>query len=327
MSVESDDSLPRIVAIVLNWNGLDDTVRCVESLAAIDYSELAVVVVDNGSRSFDRQRISDAFAEAIIIENAQNLGYSGGNNVGIEAALDAQADWVWILNNDVIVDPGALGAMLASVEDKPRAAAVAGKVFYADRPGVLWMTWGRVTWLQSLIALVGQDRLDGPAYDGVREVAWLPGCSLLMRAQALRDVGYFDDNFFAYHEDVDWAARARARGWHLWYTSAARVEHRVHASSGGRSEYGGFRKYLSARNSVLYARRHGNALQILLMGVSILVTLPFQYGKRWRSGEAAGVSMKVKGWLDALAGRPIPLEFLGLREKEKGNPLGKAPPI
>ena len=182
------------------------------------------------------------------------------------------------------------------------------------------MTWGRVTWLQSLIGIVGQNRVDGPAYEGERSVDWLPGCSLLMRADALHEIGYFDENFFAYHEDVDWAARARARGWELWYTSAARVDHRVHASSGGEAEYGGFRKYLSARNSVLYARRHGTAAQILLMGVSILATLPFQYGKRLLSGESAGVTIKIRGWLDALGGRPIPLEALGLREKSSEIP-------
>jgi hypothetical protein len=315
-----DKTLPKVVAVVLNWNGLDDTVRCVESLAAIDYSELGVIVVDNGSRVFERGRVTKAFAQAVIIENDKNLGYCGGNNVAIDAALEAGADWIWILNNDVVVEEGALGAMLDCVDHSPRVAAVGGKVFYADRPGVLWMTWGRITWLQSLIDIVGQDCVDGPAYDGKRAVAWLPGCSLMMRADALREIGGFDDNFFAYHEDVDWAARARRHGWELWYTSAARVDHRVHSSSGGESDYGGFRKYLSARNSILYARRHGNAFQIILMGVSILVTLPFQYGRRMLTGEASGVTMKVRGWLDALAGRPIPLEFLGLREKTRITP-------
>jgi GT2 family glycosyltransferase len=304
-----------VTALVLNWNGLDDTVRCLESLRRVDYPELSVVVVDNGSRVFDRARVIATYAEARVIENEVNLGYCGGNNVGIQAALDADADWVWILNNDVTVDAGALAAMLETAADRPETAAVGGKVFHADRPGELWMTWGRITWLQSLVGIVGQDRRDGPAYDGEREVQWLPGCSLFMRGDALRDVGYFDERFFAYHEDVDWAARARARGWQLWYTSAATVEHRVNASSGGEAVYGGFRKYLSARNSILYARRHGNALQILLMGISILLTLPFQYGKRLLTGEAAGVTMKVRGWRDALGGRPIPLELLGLREK------------
>lgn len=316
----ADGELQRVIAVVLNWNGLDDTVRCLESLARIQYPELGVIVVDNGSRTFDRGRVVGAYPQAQIIENEVNLGYCGGNNVGIKAALEADADWVWILNNDVTVDAGALQAMLDVGASRPRAAAVGGKVFHADRPGILWMTWGRVTWLQSLIGIAGQDRVDSSAYDGQRSVAWLPGCSLMMRANALRVVGFFDENFFAYHEDVDWAARARALGWELWYTSAACVDHRVNASSGGAAEYGGFRKYLSARNSVLYARRHGSAAQILLMGISIAITLPFQYGRRLATGQAGGVTMKLRGWRDALGGRPIPFEQLGLREKSEETP-------
>jgi len=138
---------------------------------------------------------------------------------------------------------------------------VGGKVLRTDRPATLWVAWGRVTWLQSLIALVGEDAPDDGCYAGERAVPWIPGCSLLLRSAALRTVGPFDDDFFAYHEDVEWAARAHAAGWELWYTGAARTLHAVHGSSGGASHYGGFRKYLSARNSVLYAKRHGRPRQ------------------------------------------------------------------
>jgi hypothetical protein len=91
------------------------------------------------------------------------------------------------------------------------------------------------------------------------------------------------------------------------------VRHAVHGSSGGVAHYGGFRKYLSARNRVLYARRHGSALNQLVMAGSIVATLPFQYARRALTGEQAGVTIKLRGWRDALAGRPIPFAELGLK--------------
>jgi GT2 family glycosyltransferase len=302
-----------VVAVVLNWNGLDDTLRCVASLRAAGHRPLDVIVVDNGSRESPRARLAADAPEVEVIENGRNLGYAGGNNVGIRAALARGADFVWVLNNDAFVEPDTLTHLLATAAAHPKAAAVGGKVLRTDRPATLWVAWGRVTWRQSLIALEGEDAADDGRFDGERAVPWIPGCSLLMRAAALRALGGFDDDFFAYHEDVDWAARARAAGWELWYTGAARTWHAVHGSSGGAGHYGGFRKYLSARNSVLYARRHGRPWQCALMGAAIVATLPFQAIRRFGSGEHPGVWLKVRGWSDALRGRPIPFRELGLR--------------
>jgi len=303
---------PSVFAIVLNWNGLEDTLRCVESLGRTSYQPLTVLVVDNGSRVSPRERLTAAGAAVELIENPRNLGYAGGNNVGIRIALERGADFVWILNNDALVEPETLSRLIDTAIRHPTAAAVGGKVLRTDRPATLWVAWGRVTWLQSLIALVGEDAPDDGRYDGERAVPWIPGCSLLLRSAALRTVGPFDEDFFAYHEDVEWAARAHAAGWQLWYTGAARTLHAVHGSSGGASHYGGFRKYLSARNSVLYAKRHGRPWQKALMATAILTTLPVQFVRRWLSGEHRGVILKLRGWRDGLRGRPIPLHDLGL---------------
>lgn len=306
---------PLVYIIVLDWNGADDTLACLESLNALDYDNYQVVVVDNGSRVSVRSAVEASFPRAIVIENQVNLGYAGGNNVGIAFALEREAALVWVLNNDTIVEPDALSALVATAERHPRAAAVGGRVCWGDQHARLWVTWGRVTWLQSLVALAGQNAVDGPAYDAEREVEWLPGCSIVFRADSLKRVGLFDESYFAYHEDVEWAARARAAGWQLWYTGDSRIYHSVHGSSGGEANYGGFRKYLSARNSVLYARKYGSFGQKLLMAAAIIVTLPFQFLRRLASGEQEGIYMKIRGWRDGLAGRPLPLVELGLREK------------
>ncbi|MBI5506242.1 MAG: glycosyltransferase family 2 protein [Deltaproteobacteria bacterium] len=312
----SSRQLARVTAVVLNWNGLEDTLACVRSLFAVDLEGAAVLdvlVVDNGSRQCPATALREMGAQVAIVFTGRNLGYAGGNNAGMRYALARGADFVWVINNDAVVEPRALAPLLAAAEGAPRAGVFGSKILRADDPSRLWVAWGRVTWRQSLIALEGENALDGPAFDGERDVEWIPGCALLFRARTLREVGLFDEAFFAYHEDVDWAARARRAGWSSRYVGASRVVHRVHGSSGGAAFYGGFRKYLSARNSVLYARKHGRPWQIALMALCIAVTLPLQFLRRAWSGEAAGVRIKIRGWRDALAGRPLPLDELGLR--------------
>ncbi len=304
---------PKVVAVVLNWNRLEDTLACLSSLACCRYQNLEVIVVDNGSRNSPAAAIAESFPEVEVVENPTNYGYAGGNNVGIRRALAAGADFVWVLNNDTEVAADALDPLVTAAAAHPRAGAVGGKVLRADRPEIVWVAWGRVTWLQSLVALEGEDAPDDGAYDGEHEVEWIPGCSTLLRSEALAEVGLFEDSYFAYHEDVEWAARAARQGWSCRYTGASRIYHHVHASSGGAAHYGGFRKYLSARNSVLYARSHGRPWQVALMAASIVVTLPFQLIRRAATGELSGVMAKIRGWRDGLLGRPVPLVELGLR--------------
>jgi len=309
----------RVHALVLNWNGLDDTLRCVEGLLALEPPVPHVVVIDNGSRVSPREAVLARFPGVEVVENGENLGYAAGNNVGLRKALDAGAEYAWVLNNDAVPSPSALRRMLETAAAHPRAAAVGSKVVYADRRDVIWATWGEITWLQSLVRLPGQGRRDDGRFDVVRAVEWLPGCSILFRTAALGEIGLFDETFFAYHEDADWGARARERGWECWYDGRAVIRHAVHGSSGGAAHYGGFRKYLSARNSILYARRHGTPAQRAKMAAAILATLPFQYLRRLASGEQAGVAIKVRGWLDGLRGRPLPLVELGLTRSTQAS--------
>ncbi len=309
----------RVAVVVLNWNGLEDTLRCVTALGELEGVAPRLIVVDNGSDLSPRAVLVERFPDVALIENTENLGYAAGNNVGIRHAASEGAELIWVLNNDAIPEKHALAALIETAERHPRAGAVGSKVVYADRPDVIWATWGQISWLQSLVRLPGQGQRDDGRYDLERRVPWIPGCSILFRREAIAAVGLFDESFFAYHEDADWGARAAEKNWESWYTGLSVVRHAVHGSSGGVAHYGGFRKYLSARNSVLYARRHGSGPKKTLLTASILATLPFQYARRLASGEQAGVAIKVRGWRDGLEGRPIPFAELGLKKGSKGR--------
>src|SRR4029450_9120869 len=142
-------------------------------------------------------------AGVVCLRSPENRGYAGGANLGIRAARAGGARTVLLLNNDARVRPGATAAARRVLDADPRAGAVGPKVLTREDPGRLWLAWGRVTWRQSLVALCGAEVPDGPAWSAARDVDWVAGCAMWLPANALTDVGLFDETFFAYHEEVD----------------------------------------------------------------------------------------------------------------------------
>jgi GT2 family glycosyltransferase len=303
---------PSVAVIVLNWNGTDDTVECLRSLARVDYPRREIVVVDNGSRESPRARIAAEFPSVTYLETAANLGYAGGNNIGIRHALAREHDYVFVLNNDTIVEPEFLTQAVTVAASSDSIGVVGIKILAWDRPGCVWVAYGQVTYRQGLVRLIGYYEQDNGAFDEQRDVDWVPGTAMLFPRHALERVGLFDERFFAYHEDVDWCTRAREQGLRVVFTPRARIHHKGHRSSGGKG-YVTPRQYLAGRNMVLFVRKHARWYQALRFLGFQLATLPFQYVRRSFSGEQRGVVLKMRGMLDACRDRPLPLEELGFR--------------
>jgi len=295
---------------VLDWNGAADTLECLPTVLAQRHRPLDVWLVDNASRAPALDEVRRRHPEVRTIANASNLGYAGGNNVGIAAALAAGADWVLVLNNDARLRPDTVEEMLAAAGSDPRVAAVGAKVLRLDDPSRLWMAWGEVTYRQSLVRLVGQDAPDGPAFANARDADWVSGAAILLARRALEALGGFDEEFFAYHEEVDWCARARARGFRVVWAPRAVALHR--GSAAGGASYVSRRQYLTARNMVRFVRRHASPAQRLKFALCVAATLPASWVRRRLRGEQEGVALKVRGFVDALRGRPIPRARLGL---------------
>ena len=158
---------------------------------------------------------------------------------------------------------------------------------------------------------MGEGELDGPRFADLREADWVSGCVLLLARPALEDVGFLDERFFAYHEDVDWCTTARARGYRVLFAPAARV---VHRGGGSLAARGAARtvRYLSARNTVLFARKHARPRDWVRLGIAIGASLPLEWLRR-RHGDGADVRLLVRGYLDGLLGREPPYAALGLR--------------
>ena len=270
------------------------------------------MVIDNGTGALARAEVAAAARGAELLAVPENLGFAGGANLGIRHALAADADFVLLLNNDATVEPGCLGELVRTARGRERVAAVGAKVLAADDPGRLWAAYGRLTYRAALVELVGHGEPDGPRFAAVEEVDWVPGCAMLLARTALEEVGLLDERFFAYHEDVDWCTSARARGFRVLFAPQARALHRGGASLAPHGHASPVR-YLSARNTVLFARKHARAREWGRLALTVTASLPFEYVRRSRRGEGRAVRLLLRGYLDGLLGRDLPHRALGLR--------------
>ncbi|MGA2019607.1 MAG: glycosyltransferase family 2 protein [Candidatus Sulfotelmatobacter sp.] len=221
------NSRPQVVCIVLNWNGWKDTLDCLKALEECTYPNLMVVVVDNGSTNDSVDRIRSARPDIQLLESEENLGFAGGNNIGIRYALTHDADFIWLLNNDTKAAPGALSALVAKALTDEGIGAVASICYYADAPSMVQ------AWAGSRVNLwIGYGRLSTePQRDN-----WfhsLNGTSMLVARRSIEDAGLLDEGFFLYWEDTEFCLRLRKKGWRIAAAPDSHVLHKVNASSGG----------------------------------------------------------------------------------------------
>jgi GT2 family glycosyltransferase len=310
----------KIAIIVLNWNNRDATLGCLESLQRAELRGASILIVDNGSRDGSVAAIRDRFPDHRLIALPENQGYAGGNNAGIRAALEGGAEGVLLLNNDTEVAPDFLRPLLWAMESHPMVAGVCSAIHRHDRPEMLDVAYCKVVFSQhDAVKILGVNALPGQGFEQRCEIEVAVGCSLLLRADVLRQVGLLDEAYFAYHEDVDWCLRAHKLGYRFYYEPMSRVFHRpssstsklqegnVPAPSGTKADdlpnaeplpWNPIRTYLGARNLVRLLRTYATPAERRAFVHSCLYEIPLEVLAvihdregwmrlhRWRYGDA-----------------------------------------
>jgi GT2 family glycosyltransferase len=246
---------PKVLLIILNWNGKSDTLECLESVKAIDYPNFQTVIVDNGSTDGSEEAIRVAFPDIAFIQTGENLGYAEGNNVGMRFAMEQAAEYLFVLNNDTTVDPNILTALVEAAEKNPNAAILGPKIYFYDRPDVINSAGGYINYETLERGHVGYGvRDDGAAHASIAPVEWTTGCAMLMRTSSLRETGLFDPKFFLICEELDLCARVRKRGNDILFVPEAKLWHKVSAAFEG--NYSAVYCFYMFRNILLYVRKN-----------------------------------------------------------------------
>lgn len=304
---------PHVAIVILNWNGKDDVLRCLSTLPRIRYPNWSATVVDNASFDGSVEAIREQFPSQRVLVMEKNLGFCGGNNRGIADALARGADYVLLLNNDTELHPELLSELVRVAESDQRIAAVGAKNILLEDHRIVWGAYGELRYHRDLVHLVGSRVPDGPELTVVKDVDWVIGNGMMMRRQAIESVGGFDENFFGYHEDVDWCTRALKAGFRIVYNGHAVIYHRGFGAANPARPRPFPVLYFLGRNSILFARKHATPIQLckfvtsFVLGVSWWIVAGIFRGDRLKP-----YLWLVRGFLDGIVGR-LPLRDLGLQ--------------
>lgn len=309
-----------VAMVLVNWNGADDTLATLDSLVrarsaargSSGAGRWRIWLVDNGSTDDSVQRFRRRLPELAsrgldvgLVETGENLGFAGGNLVGIQQALGEQASgegpeeegqgapgWVLLLNTDVEVDPEFLEPLVEACLD-PEVGAAGPKIFYADPADRLWAAGGRLRLRESVTEEHGRGRPDGPRWNRPRDVTYLTTCCLLIPRDALERVGPPDPLYFINGEDADWCRRALDAGYRLRYVPESRLWHKVAASTGG--SYTPFKTFHTGRSNALYVRRHHGPAGMAVFLAANALALAAAFLRELPRGNAGAVLSKARG--------------------------------
>ena len=293
---------PHVAIVVLSWNGRDDTLACLASLARLRWERLTPIVVDNGSTDGTSDAVAEQFPDVRLIRTGENLGFAEGNNVGIRAALEAGADYVLALNQDTIVSEGLVEELVAEAERRPDAGALCPMIHYVEPPDLIWYAGARFDPRAAHNGRhTGYGERDTGQYHAVREIGRATGAAMLVPRRVIEEVGCFDGSLFIQVEDVDWSLRMRAAGYRILFVPRALLWHHVAVASGG--ERAPATAYYEMRNTLFVSARHAPLRwpARILREAGVLAVHLFHARQAPRPIQNARAV--IEGWRDYRAGR------------------------
>ncbi|MFT4541647.1 MAG: GT2 family glycosyltransferase [Planctomycetota bacterium] len=292
-------------AVVVNWNGGDTNLQCVQSLLEAGLPQHRIVFVDNGSVDGSCNRVIERFRGLAIIVNESNLGFGEGANQGARHALEQGAQQVLFVNNDLRVEASTLLALIAELHSDSEVGVVGPLVLYDDGSLRIWCAGGWLDYRQNLSTLIGHGRPDHEDYRKNVDVDYVAGCSIMVRRDVFERIGLLRADYFAYMEDVEFCLRARLAGYRVRTIGEVRAWHAPSSSTGG--GYSPRRKYMQGVNSVHFLRQYATWrewLRFVLFDIAslplLLIIAPFQGRVRGVLAKASGISTGLRGqWVKA----------------------------
>jgi len=294
----NDTPTPTVFIVILNWNGVEDTLECLASIRNLNYPSCHTVVIDNGSTDGSPARLKAARPDIALIELPTNLGYTGGSNTGIQYALARGADFIWLLNSDTIVSPDSLSVLVTTACSDDAIALISPMIYdFVDTNRIQF--WGiHADMVRQTFYLAPEPGTVMPGTSAIPLLLW--GTALLVRSAAIRLIGQLDDRYFAYHEDLDYSLRAIRAGLRTVVEPQAVIYHKGTSASRIESPFKG---YLFSRNLLLLWSTHLHGFP--------RYTYPFRYMARAirqavdlrESGHDAASDACLNGAWSALRGR------------------------
>ncbi len=280
--------MKKVFIIVLHYKGVKDTSECLSSLGKIFIPKelnVNIVIIDNASN--DNLKSLGAY----VIRNNNNLGFAGGNNIGIKYALSKGADYILILNNDTIVDKDFLEKLVSSIKNNNKFGIAVPKIYFAkdcefhksrykinELGKVLWYAGGKIDWKNVIGYHVGVDEVDRGQFDKLEETEIATGCCMLVKREVFEKVGMLNEKYFLYYEDSDFSIRTKTAGFKILYVPDSIIWHKNAGSSDGSGS--SLQDYYITRNRMIFGMSYSPIRsKLALIRESFRILL---FGRKWQ---------------------------------------------
>jgi hypothetical protein len=253
------DISPLVSIITVNYDQPDATLAFLDSIKKITYPSREIIVVDNGSPTSDPRLLKEKHPDIILVESKINLGFAGGNNLGIKIA---KGSYFLLINNDTVVEPGFLEPLVNRLKSDPSVGVVSPKIRYFNQPGVIqYAGFTRINPLTARNRAIGFQEIDKGQFDLDSYTECAYGAAMMIPAQMVKKVGLMADIFFLYYEEMDWMQRIKNAGFKIGYVPASVIYHKDSLTTGSMSP---LKIYYLNRNRILYIRRNVHGFMFLL---------------------------------------------------------------
>jgi len=245
------NSYPLVSIVTVNFNGSEDTCELIESLRLISYPNFEIIVVDNHSENDNPRIIKERFPSVVLYESNINMGFAGGNNLGI---MRARGEYILLLNNDTIVDKGFLEPLVAKMQQDPSIGCVSSKLrFYYDRSVIQFAGYTPIDHRTMRSFAIGYREKDKGQHDADTITPYAHGAAMMVSMKVIREIGIMSYIFFLYYEEADWSYRIKKAGYTIWYVHNSLVYHKESVSVGKLSAS---KVYYQNRNRIVFMRRN-----------------------------------------------------------------------
>jgi GT2 family glycosyltransferase len=261
--------IPSAAIIIVNYNQVDDTIACIESLINADAVLSQIILVDNASSDQSVNIISKKFGDSLtIISLDENRGYPYGLNQGILVGFEKGADWFLLMNNDVIVDERFIEALQKATIEKPEADLIGPTILYYDNPEIIWY----IGYTIFPGTLIGCRSYRGKKYSTnipkYVSIDVMHGCAMMVHKKVFQEIGLFDTSDIIYGDDADFSLRARKAGFNMIAATRAKMWHKISLTMGKEKP---IRRYLRVRNTIAFYRKNSKGFKSIIMFIFTLI--------------------------------------------------------
>lgn len=251
----------KVAIILVNYNGKEYLNECIRSLKNISYDNYEIIVVDNKSTDDSIKLLKKEFDDVKIINAPRNGGFSYGNNIGIKEALKNGASYLLLINNDTLVEKDFLDKLIESYQTNADVGIVGPKIMYYPEKNKIWFGGGEINWLRFKVIHKHIKETDNGQCDRIKEIGFITGCAMLISAKTIEKVGYLEEEYFMYCEDIDFSMKVLKANMKIIFNPNSIIYHKVSLSSGG--EDSPFSLYWKNRNMLKIMKKHKDMINPL----------------------------------------------------------------